>query len=355
MTRREERGIAPVLNAGHAIVPEARMNSVMRLLREVRRVMTALPGGKVPGVVAVSGGPDSVALLHALCAIQSDILTVAHINHQLRGNDSDKDEAFVRELSARLGTVCRVKVADVAEKAIGANLEATAREVRYEFLEEVACEAGAGWIATGHTADDQAETVLHRLIRGTGLQGLRGIQPVRRTQSGRFAIVRPMLAVTRLDVVEYLASLNQSFREDYSNADPRFTRNRLRHELLPLLKTFNPDIVTALGQTASQADEAFKVLEVNAAELVSQVELPRADTRLILDATKLGEAHPYLIRELFRTLWHREGWPVSNMSADHWTRLVAIARGNVSAADFPEGISVRRVGRVVQIGPLNSS
>jgi tRNA(Ile)-lysidine synthase len=134
-------------------------------------------------VVAVSGGADSVALLRALraCGVPP---TVAHVNHKLRGGDSDADEAFVRELCDSLGVPCVVKAADVAALATGANLEATARRVRYDFFAEVATEAGAAWVATAHTADDQAETVLHRLMRGTGLQGLRGIAPVLRAGGG---------------------------------------------------------------------------------------------------------------------------------------------------------------------------
>jgi tRNA(Ile)-lysidine synthase len=306
--------------------------------------MTALPSREALGVVAVSGGADSVALLRALQSLYPTSLTVAHVNHQLRGAESDGDEAFVRELAGKLSLPCRVKSVDVAKRATGANLEAIARQVRYEFFGEVAAETSAGWIATGHTADDQAETVLHRLIRGTGLQGLRGIG------HRRANIVRPLLGVSRVEVVEYLASLDQAHREDSSNADPRYTRNRLRHELLPLLKTFNPAIVPALGQLASQAGEAFELLEEEAVRLLKEVELPRAGNRLILDALKLAGAHPYLVRELFRLLWHRETWPISNMTADHWTRLVEIAHGKLAAADFPEGIGARRADKVVQIG-----
>jgi tRNA(Ile)-lysidine synthase len=316
----------------------------MRALREVRRFMEALPRGRKPGVVAVSGGADSVALLRALQTLYPGALTVAHINHQLRGAESDGDEAFVRELAGKLDLSFNAKTVDVAAVAAGENLEATARHVRYEFFAELASTVGASWIATGHTADDQAETVLHRLIRGTGLRGLRGIA---RQQA---SVVRPLLTVTRSEVLEYLASLDQPFREDSSNADPRFTRNRLRRELLPLLKTFNPAIVSALGQIASQAGEAFEVLESEAALWAAEVELPRAGDRLILDAAKLAAAHPHRVRELLRLLWQRENWPVTDMTADHWSRLVAVAHGKLTAADFPEGISARRVGKVVQIG-----
>ena len=169
-----------------------------------------------PGVVAVSGGADSVALLHALADAGAGPLTIAHVNHQLRGRDSDDDASFVE----RLGWPCRTLVADI--RALGGNLEAAARRVRYDWFEQVANEVGATWIATGHTADDQAETVLHRLVRGSGLQGLRGIAPRR----GR--IVRPLLGTTRAELQIYLATKNQPFRTDTTNFDTQFTRNRIR-------------------------------------------------------------------------------------------------------------------------------
>ncbi len=141
----------------------------MRVPAAVREFLTAhrVEGA---GVVAVSGGPDSVALLRALAEVGAGPLTVAHVNHQLRGAESDADEAFVQELAVGLGLpFVSTRIAIPAEE----NLEGAARRLRYDWLNEIA--AGANWIATGHTADDQAETVLHRLIRGTGLQGLRGI------------------------------------------------------------------------------------------------------------------------------------------------------------------------------------
>ena len=333
--------------------------------------MVSLEVGREPGVVAVSGGADSVALLRALIAVRTGPLTVAHFNHHLRGAESDADAAFVQELAARFGLTFRLGGANVAKLAAeaGDNLEATARRLRYGWLVEVAVSVGARWIATGHTADDQAETVLHRLIRGTGIQGLRGIASKSRGQrtedrgqerhagadlssvlcplSSGF-LVRPFLSVTRADVLELLAKLDLPHREDATNADPRFTRNRIRHEVLPLLRTFNPEIVAVLGRLADQAGEAFDVLEADADRLLAKAELPPAGESLILDAVTLVAAHPYHVREAFRLLWHREGWHTNGMTADHWSRLVRIARGEVPAADFPGGVSVRHAGRVVQ-------
>ena len=291
----------------------------------------AVPG---PGVVAVSGGADSVALLHALADAGVGPLTVAHVNHQLRGRDSDDDADFVE----RLGRPCRTLVADV--RSLGGNLEAAARRVRYDWFEQVANDVGACWIATGHTADDQAETVLHRLVRGTGLQGLRGIAPRR----GR--VVRPLLGTTRADLLAYLAGKNQPYRTDATNFDPQFTRNRIRAELLPLLASFNPAIVAALGRVGEQADELFADLEGVAAADLLAVELASAGVTRVFDAAKLEALPEVRRRHLLRHAWHAAGWPANRMTAAHWKRLAALA-----IADYPDGISLRRAGRVVQLGP----
>jgi tRNA(Ile)-lysidine synthase len=328
-----------------------------------------------PGVVAVSGGADSVALLRVLHSLGLT-LTVAHVNHQLRGPESDADEAFVRELGASLCVPCRVKVANVAALSVGENLEAAARRIRYEFFAEVAADCRAQWLATGHTADDQAETVLHRIIRGTGLQGLRGIIADRRQETGvrsqesgvrrqetcqstcsltpvpcllSPALIRPLLTVTRDEIIAYLAALNQPFREDASNADPRFTRNRIRHELLPLLKSFNPDVVSALAHLADHAEEADEIIALVAAEMLAKAERPRAGNTIILDVGALGQSRA-VIRSVLRFIWEREGWPMSEMGFDAWGRAVEVARGEASACDFPGGISMRHAGRVVQLG-----
>lgn len=311
------------------------------VVEEVRRFAQANELLASPGVVAVSGGPDSVALLRALRDAGCEALAAAHVNHQLRGPESDEDETFVRTLAEELRVECRVKRIDTAKLAEESreNLEATARRIRYDWFEGM----GAAWFATGHTADDQAETVLHRLIRGAGLRGLRGI--ARR----RERIVRPLLDVTRADVLDYLASIGQPYRTDSSNADPRFTRNRIRHELLPLVKSLNPAIVRTLGEAADQAGEAFAHIEAEAKALHASAEKPRAGRMLIFDAERLASAPPFLTCEALRAVWAREGWSEGQMSAEHWRRLEAIVRGELSAADFPDGVTARRVGRVVQI------
>src|SRR6516165_2210826 len=222
------------------------------LLERVAAFMAAVGVAREPGVVAVSGGPDSVALLRLLLVLHKSgsigTLTVAHLNHQLRDAASDVDEDFVRCLATNLGLPFRGQRINVAElaRARGENLEGTARQVRYDWLTEIARREGARWVATGHTADDQAETVLHRLVRGTGLQGLSGIPPSRELAPG-IELIRPLLNTTRAEVLSYLKDIRQSFCTDASNTDLSFTRNRIRQELLPALaRDFNPEIVSVL-------------------------------------------------------------------------------------------------------------
>jgi tRNA(Ile)-lysidine synthase len=307
--------------------------------------MAHLDVGRGAGVVAVSGGADSVALLRCLVAVRTGPLTVAHFNHKLRGDESDRDAAFVGEWAASFKLPFRLGEADVATIAseTGENLEATARRLRYDWLNEVANDVGAAWIATGHTADDQAETLLHRLVRGTGIQGLRGIAGRR----GR--IVRPFLRVTRAEVLELLRELNLPHREDASNSDPRFTRNRIRAELLPLLKTFNPEIVIVLGRLAEQADEAHELIVEQARGLLERAERPRAANSVILDADALG-GPAVVVRAALRLVWDREGWPTGQMDRAAWERACDVARRAAGACDFPAGVTMRHRGRVVQIG-----
>jgi tRNA(Ile)-lysidine synthase len=296
-----------------------------------------------------------VALLCALLAIGAGPLVVAHLNHRLRGPDSDADEEFVRGLCASLTTIgtvsvefCRHQI-DVKTQAGRDNLENAARRLRYEWLAEVARRRQVRWVATGHTADDQAETVVHRLLRGTGLKGLRGIAP-RRSLGAGVEVVRPLLQVTRADVLAFLKDRGQAYREDRSNADRRFTRNRIRHDLLPrLAEQYNPAIVSVLGRLAEQADEVYRDVEERARQLLGEAELPRAGSCLVFDRQRLAAGPRYLVRDMFRLLWQRERWPMGRMTFAEWDRVAAVARGEVVAIDLPGRIHVQCQERVIQM------
>ena len=300
-----------------------------------------LPAG--PGVIAVSGGADSVALLRGLIAGGRGPLVVAHFHHQLRA-EADADAAFVRELATAHGLRFDLGTADV--RAAGGNLEATARRLRYAWLRRVARDNAAAWVATGHTANDNAETVLHHLTRGTGLDGLRGIAPLSR--DGEIEIVRPLLNVARAEVLAYLAGLRQPYVTDATNFDTTLTRARIRAELLPLMESFNPAAVAALGRLARQADEMSEYLRAVAADLLQVHERPRAGAVLVL--TPVAAAPPVL-HALLQLVWEREGWPRGDMGEDAWRRAAAVLCGDLAAAEFPGGVKARRRGAVVQIGP----
>jgi tRNA(Ile)-lysidine synthase len=227
-------------------------SKVLRYIRE-RRLMRA--GDRV--CVAVSGGADSVALLRVLLELRAElgiVLAVAHFNHQLRGNDSEADEAFVADLARRHGLEFFAGRADVREHAANRQLsvEAAGRQLRYGWLRGLAAEQRFDSIATAHTLDDQAETVLMKFLRGAGTRGVAGIYPeLFLDVQKEIRVVRPLLCATRNEVETYLSSVGQGWREDESNLDHRIARNRVRRELLPLLeREYNPNLRQALGDAA---------------------------------------------------------------------------------------------------------
>ena len=308
------------------------------------------------GVVAVSGGPDSVALAHILLRQGSlSRLVLAHVNHQLRGPESDRDEQFVAALPAQwcpddpTRLPCRTVRIDTPAAAVGHNLEATARDQRYAWLAQVAREEGAAWVAAAHTADDQAETVLFHLLRGSGLDGLRGMVP-RRPLDGDIALIRPLLAVRRAEVVEYLAAESLPYCVDSTNCNLALTRNRIRHELIPQLeRDYNPGLTQVLCRLATQAQDVQAEMRRLAEELLTAAELPRAGSMLVFRADVLTAASAHRLREMFRLVWQREDWPQNAMGFDEWQRLAEVARGVLTAWDLPAAIRVRRIERVIQL------
>ncbi len=309
-------------------------------------------------VAAVSGGPDSVSLLLLLAHLGVQPLVVAHLNHQLRGAESDADEAFVRGLHSslveqahpELRLCCdRLDIAALAA-AEGENVEASARQQRYRWLAQVATQQGLKHVVTGHTRDDQAETVLHRLLRGAGLQGLRGIAE-RRPLADGVELVRPMLDVSRGEVMAFLEAEGVRACEDSTNADVSYTRNRIRHELLPYLEEhFNPGVRAVLNRLAHEADEAFEEEQAEVLALLKAAERPRAGQLVILDWSTLSRSTRRRVRLLFRHLWQREEWPAGGMSFAHWQRLEAIVFDDLTATDLPGGIHARQREGIIQVG-----
>jgi tRNA(Ile)-lysidine synthase len=266
----------------------------VRLTHAVERTLrrhAMLAGGETV-LVAVSGGADSVALLHVLTTLAPAwrlTLHVLHVDHGLRP-DSGRDADFVRALGERLGVPVAVERVQVGP----GSLEAAARAARYAALAAWADRLDATRIAVGHTADDQAETVLMRVLGGAGVRGLAAIPPVR----GR--VIRPLLDVRRTALREALAAAGMPWVEDPSNRDPKFLRNRIRHELLPLLAaSYRADVVPALARTARLAREAVGALERGAAVELARLATGAADA-LTLSRAALGALPPPIAAEVLR-------------------------------------------------------
>jgi len=270
----------------------------VRIQKTIQSLAMLAPGEHV--LIALSGGADSVALLrclHRLAPRLNIALTVAHLNHGIRGPEADADEDFVRQLSADLHLQFFSEAIDAKRmaKAAGQNLEEVARQARYDFLNRIAGTIGAHKIAVGHTLNDQAETILFRLIRGSGIEGLSAIHPI---IEGR--VIRPLLECSRDSILDYLKQTGMGYREDSTNRDVHYTRNRIRLELLPYLaEHFNPRIIPTLAREALLMGEAWSFIEAEALRAFDNLECSRQEG-LALRLSGLLELHPVIQKEVLR-------------------------------------------------------
>jgi tRNA(Ile)-lysidine synthase len=299
-------------------------------------------------LAAVSGGPDSVALFHLLRRLAREcgfvLAGLAHLNHGLRGEESDADEAFCRELAARYRLAIEVDRRDVAQMARDERVstEVAARRARYDFFADAAERLKVDRIATGHTRDDQAETFLLRVLRGAGATGLAGIRP------RRGPVVRPLLDVRRDELLAFLASLGQGYRTDSSNRDLRIPRNWVRHRLVPLLTGhLNADIVEVLAREATVLRDEAVFLDRLANDAAATLETALPERRVRLDAKALAGLPVALARRVVRQALARTENPQFH-GFDHVEQVLALARpvGDRSAADLP-GVRVERNGASV--------
>ncbi len=303
------------------------------------------PGDRV--AVAVSGGADSVALLRAIHAANQPGpsalgigLSAAHVHHGLRGAEADADLLFVQNLCTSLATPLHIHRTSAAEYATlhGETLEEAGRSIRSSFFSSLIASGEADTVLTAHTRDDQAETVLMKLLRGAWTEGLGGIHPVLRVDvPGRPPrhILRPLLATSRAEVETYLQALGQPWREDTSNQDRAFRRNRLRHDVLPLLRSLNPSLDRTLSNVAEIArdEDAFWQTELD--RLLPQLLLPGKPVRgggravstapeqasLAIEIERLRPLHPALRRRVLRAAARQLG---ARLSFDETQRLLAL-------------------------------
>lgn len=304
------------------------------------------PGQRV--AVAISGGADSTALLcalHAANGLPRESLGVGlsaiHVNHGLRGEAADRDQEAVATLCARLAVPLIVRSVDTRAQAAKCNetLEEAARSLRYAVFSELIALGEVDAVATAHTADDQAETVLMKLLRGAWTEGLAGIFPVIEVKApnGRTGrILRPLLGTDRAAVEAYLKSINQDWVEDETNADPAFTRNRVRHQLVPALREFNPSLQTTLGNLAEIAREEEMYWQRELDRVMPQVVLPGKPVRgggranstapdsavFAIDLERLRAMAPALRRRVLRATARRLG---VSLSFPETARLLALS------------------------------
>ncbi|HTR23804.1 MAG TPA: tRNA lysidine(34) synthetase TilS [Terriglobales bacterium] len=332
-----------------------------RLLKTIRSHEFLRAGDRVG--VAVSGGADSVALLLLLAELRAElgiVLSVAHVNHKLRGAESDEDEAFTKALAARLGLECQVASAPIesAEDARDVrnakpNIEAAARELRYNFFRKLVERGRANKIATAHTLDDQAETVLLRMFRGTGIRGLAGILPRlsinEPDHSASAEIVRPLLAFRRAELRNYLRARGEGWREDSSNRDPSFTRNRLRQRLLPMIAEEFGDAAIARIADLAEIARAEEEYCADADELTSA-----KSSEASLDAKDLL-ALPLAIQRRLVRRWLEKNATDAALSFSLIEEILQLARGEAGRKlELPgdKARSVRRGRAEIVIEPV---
>ena len=294
-------------------------------------------------IAAVSGGPDSVCLLHCLVELAPEYgieLLAAHFNHKLRGEDSDTDEQFVADLCKRLNVPLSLAGEDMAavSRREKGSLEELCRRSRHGFLEGLAREKGFGKIALGHNLDDQAETVLMNVIRGTGIDGLKGIDPV------RDCFIRPLIGIERKEIIDFLSSRGIPWRTDHSNSENSFRRNSIRNSLIPFIReNYNPSIVDTLGRLANIARSENEFLDSLAEEAVSSWELLPGGGLKIPTGEFMGH-HPALRKRIIKSALEGLSPVKGGISHEHISAAIKVAGGKEPGAslDLPFGISARR-------------
>ncbi len=310
------------------------------------------PSGNTGMVVAVSGGPDSMSLLHALVALKEQAnldLHVAHLDHDFRGDEAKVDARFVAQVASSLGlpsTIGKADPADYQRKAGVSSFEEAAREVRYSFLGEVAEATGLGIVALGHTLDDLAETVLMRIMRGSGTRGLRGMVELSdwRSREGdkRATLFRPMLGISKEEALQYCVEKNITCRKDTGNVLMRFTRNRVRHHLLPALEEYNPNIKGALVRLSRIATLEADYLEQELAEAWASLAEVQ-DGRVVLDVPSLRTLHPFMQRLVLAKAYEEASGSRRRLGEAHILAMVRmLGSSSVSTTNLPKGLRLVR-------------
>ncbi len=316
------------------------------VLLDLSRRELLRPGGKV--LVGASGGPDSCALLAALSALRASgeldaTIEAGHLNHLIRGEEADADERFAEEFARGLGVAFFSRRADVPALARErrVSIEEAAREARMGFFLELARERGARRVALAHTSDDQAETVLFRIVRGTGVEGLAGIPWKRELAPGGPLLIRPLLSTSREGVLDYLRGRDLPYRTDSTNLSEEHARNRLRLKVLPLLeREFNPRAKQALARLAELASCTSEFVAAEAERAFSLCALTREEDRVELDLKELAALHPAIEGEVVRMAFRALAGERGELSYHHLSGVrELLTRGTGKWLDLPNDLS----------------
>jgi tRNA(Ile)-lysidine synthase len=294
-------------------------------------------------LAAVSGGPDSVCMVHALATLRSELgfeLKVAHLDHGFRGEESRGDAAFVRDLAAGLGLPCVCDEVSVPRFLLAQPMSAqdAARMLRYQFLVKTSKLEYCQRIATAHSADDQAETVLMRVLRGAGPDGLAGIPPKR---DG--TIIRPLIAVWRSEIMAYLEEHRLPYRTDASNLDSKYLRNEIRNEVMPLLERHNPNLRQSLANVGTIMTDVAAHLARLADEALPRLVKRASLGQFVLDSAALDRYDDALRRSVFRKLFEALRPDLAPLPFQHVESILSLVRrGQVGASvELPGGAAAR--------------
>jgi len=333
---------------------DLRMNAkdnrfIGNVLATIRRYDMLAPGDKV--VAGVSGGPDSIALLHALYVLKDKLdisLHVAHLNHMLRGEAADEEAEYVQGLAARLGLPCTVEAVDVNEYAKNEKLsiELAARNVRYGFYRHTALDEGASKVALGHHAGDQAETVLLRLIRGTGLRGLGGIPPLRPLDpASGITVIRPLINATPVEIRSYCHEAQLVYYIDASNVSPVYLRNKIRHELIPHLEQdYNPRVIHTLSTTAELVQDDDDYISGRVCEMMGQITEVILPHEVIINIPALSRQHIAIQRRIIRQAVYELAGDLEDFESIHVEKVLELARSGKTGSriSLPGNLQARR-------------
>ncbi|NOY70395.1 MAG: tRNA lysidine(34) synthetase TilS [Deltaproteobacteria bacterium] len=297
-------------------------------------------------LVAVSGGPDSVALLYTLAdlAIKYELgLGIAHLNHCLRGHESDADEVFVTTLAKKMGIPLYTQTTDIGKECAktGGNIEETGRDARYKFFSRIASAHGFNRIALGHNRDDNAELILINLLRGAGAKGLGGIPPVREN------LIRPLFERSKKEIISFLKQIGVPYSIDSTNNENIYLRNKIRNQLIPELATYNPNIIDTLCRLGNVFREEDDWVEQLVSEYLAKSVIEKAPGNIALSAPSLCSLPPAALRRVIRRAVRHVKSDLRRISFKHIDSAIHLLQTNKKASlDLPGQIRIWKNGEV---------